>query len=231
MVFEPVTKNLESIIDYLTIGIGIGAWILILIVICSIIVIITVIILVRRGYKYTIIIFEKVNEQWIDTGRDKAIEYKFGNLGTRILYWRKRKVYTIFPSERILQNKFYFKRNEFTGEYLPIKIKDSPGSSDFELEDKLRSKMQTYNIGIRKGLEDEFKGKTSWIKDNAVMLISITFIIILGVLGWLILDKVLAISGNLKDFTQELSILTGKLNDLTARINILEQGGTGISPA
>lgn len=229
--FDVIKNNLGSMFTYITLGVSITAWILILLVVCAIIIGITIFILNRRSYKFTIIIFEDVNGSYVDTGKDNAMEFKFGHLGKRILYWRKRKIYTIFPEDRVQQNRFYFIRNKITGEYIPITINASENEKQLLIQDKLRSKMLGYNVGIRKAIEKEFEVKQSWIRENAVVLISVTFIIILGVIGWLIMDKMLAISGSLSDLAKTLADLTEKVNKLLGVSDSLCSGGSGIRPA
>lgn len=227
--FDVIKENTQGIFQGLTAGISVVAWIIIIFILLALIGAITIFILIRRNYKYTIIIFEKINDVWVDTGKDKASEYKYGSLGNRILYWRKKKIYTIFPSERILQNKFYFKRNEFTGEYVPITLKDL-SSNQLQLEDRLRAKIQTYNLGIRKGLKDELGIKKGWLMENLPTLISIGVIVVMGVMIWLCLDKVLQISNTQGAIAKQESENYARMSELVGKIDNLLAGGSGIRP-
>jgi hypothetical protein len=225
---EQVQSQLGAYIPTILAGISITAWLLIILVLGGVMAFVIVLILISRQYKYTIIKWEEVGDEsnsvLVDIGKDKAMEMSFGSLGTRILYWRRTKIYTAFPEDRAILRKFYFKRNRKTGEWESFTIK---GNRDEKKSayDTLQAKMLTHNIGIRKGLKEEFV-KSNWFKENAIMLVSITFIIVVGVLFWLSLDKFLSISNQLAGVVKNVAELVERVNELIDKTNKLQ--GTGM---
>jgi hypothetical protein len=200
------------------------AWIIFIVFFIIIAGVIAYILVMRATYRNKIILFEKINGRWIDTKKDKASEIKFGDLGTILLYCKKHKKYLPRPAIQSGIRKFYY-RIKADGNWENFEFIDDEKSDTMKFA-SVEKNITERNVGIRKGLGERYK-KTNWLKENAVMLISIGFIILIGVMGWLYIDKVISLTGKLGGVADTLNEIMKKQDSILGHISNM-QGGSGI---
>jgi hypothetical protein len=201
------------------------AWIIFIVLFVIIAGVIAYIMVDRATYRNKIILFEKINGRWIDTKKDKASEIKFGDLGTILLYCKKHKKYLPRPAVQSGVRKFYY-RIKADGNWENFEFIDDEKSDTMKFA-SVEKNITERNVGIRKGLGERYK-KGNWLKDNAVMLLSMGFIIILGVLGWLYMDKVIALTGKLGGVADTLNQILKQQDSILGKIANLQGGGSGL---
>ena len=203
------------------------AWIIFIVLFIIVSGVVAYIIINKMTYRNKIILFEKINGRWVDTKKDKASEIKFGDLGTIILYCKKHKKYLPRPSKQSGIRKFYY-RIKADGNWENFELFDDE-TTDIMKFASVEKNITERNVGIRKGLGERYK-KTNWLKENAVMLISMGFIIVLGVLGWLYMDKVISLTERLGGVADTLNKILQQQDSILGKIANM-QGGTGYVPA
>lgn len=198
---------------------------LILIGIFSIIAgVVTYFIIQKRVYRNKIILFEKINGRWVDTGKDSAKEIKFGDLGMVILYCKKHKKYVARPSKQSGVRKWYFKvRGDGNWENFEF--------ADDETSDKLKfysveKNITERNVGVRKGLQDKYNEK-SWLKENAIILVSIAFIMMIGIMTWLLFDKWIDLAGKTNAGVEASGKVMEKAGEILDKLNVVIQRTEG----
>lgn len=210
------------------------AWIVLIIFFIIVFSVVIFLVYNYRIYRNKIVIFERINGEWIDTDKDRAREIKFGDLGFTILYCKKFKKYLPIPLHQTGKRKFYYKKRG-DGNFENFKLTDPTDNSSSTLAMySVEKNITERNVGIRKGLEERLN-KQNWLKENAIMLISIGFICVIGIFGWLYLDKwielVNATGGNFNALLERFDTILAKLDSLIQQVNNLQTGGSGYVPA
>jgi hypothetical protein len=183
----------------------------------------------RKIFNKLITRFELVGDRYEPTFRDTAKKVKLGSGGFEVLYWKAAKTYRIAFGERIGKNTYYFftapdgyeyngvlGRNITTNGRIPI-ITSNPS-------------MRAQYTALEKQIESlHGDKKTFWDKyGNWVM--SMGFVMIIGIFGWLIYKEYAGSIGQFAGLLQKLSELTDNIN----RLLISSQnsvGGAKLVPA
>jgi len=199
------------------------AWLIILLIALAFLGVIAFVIVNRKNYKYNLILFENINGRWVDTGKDKAMEIKFGDLGSRILYAKNHKKYLPFPQIQSGTRKYYYKiRGDGQWENFELHFDDSPASVRGVVIEK---DMRYANVGIRKGLKERYDKPTFWGQYGTV-IISIAFITIIGVLTWLLFDKWITLAQTTSGAMDTANKVMQTQNDILGKLdNLLTQKG------
>lgn len=206
-------------------------WIIFIIFFVIVASVITYLIIRLRIYRNKIILFEKINGRWVDTGKDRARELKFGDLGFTILYCMGHKKYLPKPPHQSGIRKFYYKiRGDGNWENFELKDDETPSKlSMFSVEKNITER----NVGIRKGIESRYT-KSNWLRENAVMLISIGFIALIGIFTYLYLDKWITLvqqtGAGFNAMLDKMNTMMDRLDSLLAQYNSLTAGGSGFKP-
>jgi hypothetical protein len=191
--------------------------------------IVTYIIYMKNKYNIKIIIFEKINGRWVDTKKDSATTIKFGDLGMNLLFTRKFKKYIPIPSKQSGIRKFYYRiRADGNWENFELNDDESPDKLRFSAVEK---SITERNVGIRKGLGERYK-TGNWIKENMVLIASVMFIVILGILMWLLFDKWIALANVTNTGVETSGKVMDKADAILTRLdNILTKTTSGVVPA
>jgi hypothetical protein len=224
-------ETLAPLRGFLATGLSLVTWIIIIAVVGVICSIIIIIILTKRNYNFTIVKFDRNQDDiLVDIGKEPAMVLKFGGLGQRIVYWKKSKIYTRYPEKKVGLNKAYFKRNKYSNEWEDFRFKENYKDKD-EIElDSLRGKMISYNVGIRAGLKDQFE-KKNFLRENIVLIASVTFVLMIGVMTWLLFDKWLELSNTLSSIASNINVIQESSNAMLGKLDNICMGGSGIKPA
>ena len=87
--------------------------------------------------------------------------------------------------------------------------------------------MISYNVGIRKGLKDYFE-KKNWFKENIVLIASVTFVLMIGVMTFLLFDKWLELSKTIGSIADSVNKMQLTSNEMLGKLDNICMGGTGI---
>lgn len=204
-----------------TIAIG-----LFIVLFCIIAAIVAYTVIQRKKYRNTIVIFEKVDGRYKDTGKDKAMEIKIGDMGAYVLFMKKRKKYLPMPRIQSGHRKFYYAIRE-DGEWINIGIEDI----DFKMKEAkvhyLDKEMRYAHAGIRKGLKDRYEETNFW-KQYGMLVVSIIFVVIIAIMTWLLFDKWITLAQVTNEGVKTSGEVMALARDILANIDNVKSGGSGI---
>lgn len=198
-------------------------WLTIIFILGAVTTVVLIVAIQRRRYNNTLVIFDKINGRWIDVMRDKGMAIKFGNLGIKVMHFKKLKLNEPMPTIQSGHRKFYFKRRaDGTLENFELKDDETPEKKELI---QMNQAMLYHHTGINRGLENRYK-KEDW-KAYIPMAVGIGAIIIICIFVWLIMDKWMSLSSAtaegvkaLAEQTKAQSETTRQINNLMARIGM-----------
>ena len=220
-----VSAYLPKVSIYGSAFVSMIAWLILIAVSIVIIVIIGFMIVNRRNYRNKIVIFEKINGRFVDTGKDKAMEIKFGDLGGKLFYLKKHKKYLPPPRLQSGQRKFYYFIKE-DGDWINFELSDFDEQMRQSKAHFLDKEMRYANVGIRKGLAERYK-KVTW-KEYLPIIVSVGFIVLIGILTWLLFDRWIELAGTTNDGVKVAGEIMDKANTMLGAIDRVCSGGSGI---
>jgi hypothetical protein len=167
------------------------AWIIIFIVLVVIACVILFVYFQKRRYNNILIIFERINNVWVDTFLDKGTEVKFSPLGTSVMYFKKLKRYEPMPKIQSGSRKFYFKKYA-DGTLINFRLDDTNNES-FEKFTDMNKAMLYHHTGINRGLQNRFDKAPMW-KEYLPLIISVGFIMVIVIGTYFLFDKWIALA-------------------------------------
>lgn len=167
----------------------------------------------RKTYNKTIIIHELINGTYQETGRDRARSVKLGSGGFEVLHLQKRKIYRIGYGSRMGRNvyNFYIMPDGYWyNGILSGKINSAGGVEIISTNPNARAQYTALEKYVD-GLYSEKKG--FWDKYGNWVL-SLAFIVIIGVFAWLIFREISPIMNQFPVLIDKMSELVDKVNKL-----------------
>lgn len=226
--------NIGETISQLTPKINFGGivgtitWGIVIILILTIIAVVTFVIMNRKKYKNQIVIFEKINGVPQDTGKDRACEISLNKGGDTVFYLQKRKKYLATPRIQSGKRKFYFYIRE-DGEWLNFSLADFDDSMRKLNAHFLDKEMRYARTQLQRGLKERYETK-NFLKEYAPMIISIMFIVIVGVFTWLLFDKWLGLAQATNDGVKTAGEVMKLAKEILGNLDNIRSGGSGIVP-
>lgn len=165
----------------------------ILIVVGAILGVIAFFIVRAVKYKYKVVIFEKINGRFEPARKDRACETKFGDAGDMVLKLRKHKKILPMPTLQVGRRTYWYAIRE-DGEWINIGIGDLDNVSKEMGVTFLDKEMRYARTQIQRGLKERLQGDSFWDKYGQ-MIMSISFILIIGVMTYLLFDKWIDLAG------------------------------------
>ena len=204
-------------------------WALIVLIIVGVIGLLFWLFLRWTKYKYLIRIFEKVNGQWELARKDRAMEVKFSTAGDTIFHLRKAKKYIPTPSFQSGRRTFWmFKRED--GELINFRMGDLDELQKTMGAKFLDKEMRFARTQIHKGLKDRYDAPGFW-KQYGLLVISIVYLTILGVMVYISLGQFIRIIGNSATVIDAGGEVVKEVERLLSMMNNVCTGGTGYVPA
>lgn len=173
------------------------AWALVIILILVIIGVVAFIFIQRKKFKHSIVIFEKINGIVQDTGKDRAMEVALNKGGDSVFFLQKRKKYLPTPRLQSGRRKYYYFIRE-DGEWINVQLNDIDEQMRKVGAHFLDKEMRYARTELQKGLKERYEQK-NWLKENLPMIITIGFIVLIGVMAWLIMDKWIGLAQTTND--------------------------------
>jgi len=204
-------------------------WVIILIIFIGIGGVAAYMIIKRLKFKHKIVIFEKLGGRFEPTAKDRAMELKLSKSGDTIFYLSKRKKY--LPTPRLQTGKrtfWYFIRED--GEWINF----SPGDFD-EQSRELGAKFLDYEMRyartqIDRGLKERYDQPGFW-KQYGLLVFSIAFIVIIGVMVWLLFDKWIALAATTNEAVETAGIVLDRTDQILSSLDNICSGGSGYVPS
>ncbi len=146
-----------------------------------------------RKFDKRIIVFEKIGGRYENTGRDRGAIIKFGKTGDTILYLLRRKKYLPTPSIQSGRKIYWYVIRE-DGEWINFSL----GDIDMQMKKAgakyLDNEMRYARTQIQKGLKERYEQSGFW-KQYGTLIASVAFIVVLGVMVFLLFDKWIELAG------------------------------------
>lgn len=180
-----------------------------------------------RGLKFNkkIIIFEKIGNNWTQTGRDKAQELKYGTAGDTVFYLQKRKKYLPRPELQTGKRVYWFAIRE-DGEWINF----TPGDIDLQMKEMkakfLHPEMRYARTALIRNLKERYD-KPKFLEKYGIMLVNIAAIVIILVFMWLIIDKIISVGDKVTSMVNTGKEVMDKVNEILPNLDrICSRSGT-----
>lgn len=186
----------------------------------------------KKVFNKKVTVFEIVGGYYVPAFSDKAKVVKIGTGGFEILFLKKLKCYRIAYGGRVGRDTYYFfiapdgywyngmLGAEITydknGTYIPIRTTNPS--------------MRAQYTSLEKQIDHLHAEKKSFMEKYGGWLFGIIFIVVAGVLLWLMFKEFSAGMAAFKGTTEQMTILVDKINTLIGNVEIAKNGGTGLRP-
>ncbi len=181
-----------------------------------------------RKFNKTIFIYEKIDGKFRKTGKDKAMEVAFSTAGDTVFYLKRRKKYIPNPSLQSGSREYwYFIRRD--GEWINFELGDLDEQARKAGAHFLDKEVRFARTQIVKGLKERYDKPGFW-KQYGLLVFSIAFIVVIGVMTFLLFDKwvdlartTVAAVDTAGEVMDKVSKVMGSLDNICA--------GSGMRPA
>ena len=204
-------------------------WLLVAVIFIVVIGAVAYLVIKRLKFNKKIIIWERINQNFEPTRKDWAMEMKLSLIGDTIFYLKGHKKYIPNPSFQVGRRTYhYFIRED--GEWINFRFEDFDESSRTMGAKFLDKEMRFARTQIQKGLGDRYDKPGFW-KQYGLLVVSIAFIVVVGMMFWLSLDKFIDIIGATANILDKLEPLLDRSDDILVSIDNVCTGGSGYIPA
>jgi len=182
---------------------------------------------VARMFKFNkkIVIFEKVGNNWQQTGKDRAQELKYGTAGDTVFFLQKKKKYLPRPELQTGKRIYWFAIRE-DGEWINVSL----GDIDLQMKEMkakfLHPEMRYARTALIRNLKDRYD-KPKFMEKYGVMMINLAAIIIILVFFWLIVDKIISVGDKVSSMVETGNKVMDKVNEILPNLDrICSHSGT-----
>jgi hypothetical protein len=183
----------------------------------------------KKQFNKNILVNEVVGQYYEPTGKDVAKLVKLGSGGFEVLYLKKFKVYRISYGGRMGKRTYEFYIGKDGYWYNGLK---SANIQYIEKEKGLvpiivtNPTMRAQYTALEKQIDTLHGDKKNWLKENAIMLIGIGFVLVLGVIAWQIYKDFSAVANAMSGITDKQAILMDKINTLITNSQNIGSGAS-----
>ena len=167
--------------------------------------VITYFVIRRMKFNKKIVIFERINDKFQPTRKDKAMEVKFSTSGDTIFYLQKNKKY--LPNPRLQSGRrvyYYFIRQD--GEWINFELTDLDEESRKMGAKFLDKEMRYARTQIQKGLKERYDKPGFW-QLHGQTIMNIVYYVVMGMMVWLALGKFIELVGSLDGVVDKVNNL------------------------
>lgn len=172
----------------------------------------------KRVWNKTVTRFELIGDRYEPTFRDKAKSVKLGSGGFEVLFWQKAKVYRIAYGQRIGKSTYYFFTAPDGYEYNGVLGKQIMTDGKIPIITSTTS-MRSQYTALEKQIEALHGSKVTFWDKYGNWVISIAFMLIIGVLAWLIFKEWSKGLGLLPDVVDKIGIAVDKISNACTLAN------------
>lgn len=182
----------------------------------------------KKIYNKHVTAFEIVGGFYQPAIRDTAKTVKLGSGGFEILYLRKLKTWKLAYGGRVGKDTYYFFINRDGYWYngmLSGDIKAIDTSNGIIPIVTTNPSMRAQYTSLEKQIDSLHADKRSWMEKYGGWMLSLGFVLIIGVFAWLIFKEMTPIMSGLADITNKMATLVDKVNIMVANAQTPSQGG------
>lgn len=187
---ESATSLLPSVSASFYVNIIVGA--IILVVVCCVIGLILWWYLVSRLFNKKVVIFEKVDDKFRPTKKDKAREIRLGTGGDTIFFIKKLKKYVPVPVLQTGDFAYWFYVRE-DRELINFDLEDLDEKCRLMGGHMVHMDMRLARASLQKQLKDRYSKAGWWSKYGGLVGYTL-LILMLGIMFFLLMDKYLQIT-------------------------------------
>ena len=184
----------------------------------------------RKTFVKKITAFRSINNEYVPSVRDRAKVAKIGSGGFEILYLKKAKTWKIGYGGEMGKVDYYFFIGA-DGYWYPARL-----SANMHLLDKEKGyipvvttnpTMRSQYTSLEKQIDDLHKDKPKFWDKYGNWIMTIAFVLIAGVMLWLIAGEISKTAGAVSGVADKMSILTDRLIQLTGNVVVNQSGSQG----
>jgi len=178
----------------------------------------------RKQFNKVTTDFEIVGDSYTPERRDRAKLVRLGKGGFQLLYLQKAKVYRIVFGGKIGKNAYYF----FIGkDGYPY---NCTLSSEITADGKIPIKttnalMRAQYTALEKLVEDLYKAKSSFWEKYGNWVMTIAFVLIIGVLAWLIYREMNSFWGQANTILDHLAEMMKQIKEMQNAVPVNPNSG------
>jgi len=224
---DQAADYIPNIGNKLSLAVTMITWLILLVIFTVVGIVIAFIVIGKIKYKYTIIIFEKINNRYEITGRDKAKRIPFGDAGDSILYLKKRKKFLPLSSIQTGRNIYWYAIRE-DDEWINIGIEDINVKSRLLNIKFVDRDMKYARTSMQKNVKERFGERKTFLMQYGGLIAYTGLIMITGIMIFLMFDKFLDISSNVNGAIELANKVLDRTESLLAAQDNIASGGSGL---
>lgn len=180
-------------------------------------------------YNKKIVVFENTGEGFRLVHKDKARLVKVGDGGEEVLFLKNKKVYRSAYGRKMGHNEYWFCIGQ-DGYWYNVVLGDldaKMGMLDIEPIDR---DMRYMHVAMRKNAQERYNKVKFWDK-YGVMMMSMGFLVIVMVGLWFLIDQIGQLLEQSANVANVMSQSIDVIKESLARVDVVQSGGSGLSPA
>lgn len=179
--------------------------------------------------------FEVVSGQFVPSVRDMAQTVKIGRGGFQVLYLKKLKTWRVAYGGKTGINAYYFfidptSRYAYNG-VLSAKIQAIDENGGYIPIVTTDPAMRSHYTSLETQIDQLHGEKKSFMEKYGIWVLSIGYVVIMGVFAWLSFKEVGDFLGSGSDLAQRMTELAETMNRLAVNLDNTATGGSGLIPA
>ena len=182
-------------------------------------------IVMRRQFKYQLVIFGRVDGRFTVIGKDKAKKQKLSNAGDEVLRLRKNKKVLPMPSIQTGKNTYWYYISD-DGEWINF----GPGDFDEdrrELGAHFLDKEMRYARTSLQEMTNQRYDQTSWWAKNAQWMIPLITFVVMGVVLFLIVKEYSAMTSGAQSAIEASKDVMEQSEKILRSMDNICSGGSG----
>jgi large-conductance mechanosensitive channel len=192
---QGMLPSLSGVKSFFSSALGIGAILILSILVIGLLGVGLYFILKYLKFNRTIVIFDKINGRWEVAGKDKAMEVRYNTMGDVVFYLRKRKKYLPRPDRQAGRRTYWF-AIDGAGHWNNIGIEDIDFKKD-EMQVNMQVAMDYARTSLQRGVKQHYD-KQTFMEKHGALVISVIFFTIIGIIFYLMIDKIVSVGSQLK---------------------------------
>ncbi len=207
-------------------GLNYFAWLIIIVLIAAMIGVAIFVFIRQSKFNKKIVIFENIGGKWQPTRKDRAAEVKLSTSGDTIFYLLRHKKYLPTPSIQTGKRTYWYHIRS-DGEWINFEMDDLDQEGKRMGARFLDKEMRYARTQIQKGLRERYDEPGFW-KQYGIMVFSIAYITLIGVMAFLIFDQWIDLANATNAGVETAGVVMEKVNEVIGSLDNICSGGSGI---
>lgn len=182
----------------------------------------------KKKYNRKIKAYEIVGAHYVQTYSDVARSTKLGKGGFEVLYLKKAKTWKLAHGGRSGKNEYYFFIQPdgywYNGQ-IAASVNTIDKNGGLIPIVTTNPTMRSQYTALEKQIDSLHGEKVSFWDKYGNWILSISFVLIIGVLAWLIYREMSGVMGSIAGLTDKMTSLTEQLTKLTINLNSAKPSG------